>query len=80
MTQKILELLSAQAACRLPPMTGRELVNAGASQFGLYAKLYRLEDRGLIVSNVCVFVGPLTGRRHYTITEKGREAFLVRRS
>ena len=63
------------------PLTGLELVHAGAGRRGtLYVRLNLLEDRGLVVSEE---VPPPTGvialpQRLYTITDRGRAALNLR--
>lgn len=63
------------------PLTGLELVHAGAGRRGtLYVRLNLLEDRGLVVSEE---VPPPAGvialpQRLYTITDRGRAALNLR--
>lgn len=73
---RVLRLLAERG-----PLTGLELVHAGAGRRGtIYVRLNLLEDRGLLVSEE---VPPPAGvlalpQRLYTITDRGRAALNLR--
>lgn len=58
-------------------MYGLELSKTvpGVRRSGVYAVLYRMEDKGLISTRLVATTGPGFGRRVCTITDYGRKAF-----
>lgn len=66
----LLELLSTDENSWL---VGLEMVKRGASRFGLYVHLLRLEEAGFVRSRP---LQPDSPRREYQITSTGRAALL----
>lgn len=66
----VLELLSGKEMYGLEMVKASDCLNRGS----IYVILNRMEDRGLISSNVVDISGPLAGRRIYSITDSGRMA------